>query len=123
MLGEWYLPPGECQVIWTITEGTVSISHHAIHPLPTRIPQTPFPQADKSNNPRPTTVPRSGGLRLDLTSSWRPSVALTLPSPLRSWMQSSEYRLLSPVQIAAASARAVSVSAGTLVHVAGASGN
>src|SRR5208283_5961706 len=64
MLGEWYLPPGECQVIWTITEGTVSISHHAIHPLPTRIPQTPFPQADKSNNPRPTTVPRSGGLRV-----------------------------------------------------------
>src|SRR5208283_1462463 len=64
MLGEWYLPPGECQVIWTITEGTVSISHHAIHPLPTRIPQTPFPQADKSNNPRPTTVPRSGGLSL-----------------------------------------------------------
>ena len=38
-------------------------------------------------------------------------------------MQSSEYRLLSPVQIAAASARAVSVSAGTLVHAAGASGN
>ena len=64
MLGEWYLPPGECQVIWTITEGTVSISHHAIHPLPTRIPQTPFPQADKPNNPRPTPVPRSGGLRL-----------------------------------------------------------
>ena len=27
MLGEWYLPPGECQVIWTITEGTISISH------------------------------------------------------------------------------------------------
>ena len=26
MLGEWYLPPGECQVIWTITEGTISFS-------------------------------------------------------------------------------------------------
>src|SRR5208283_3265524 len=76
MLGEWYLPPGECQVIWTITEGTVSISHHAIHPLPTRIPQTPFPQADKSNNPRPTTVPRSGGLSLDLATLSRAGIRL-----------------------------------------------
>jgi len=73
--------------------------------------------------PRISRSPSQGKLRPDLTSSWRPSVAMTLPSPLRSWMQSSEYRLLSPVQIAAASARAVSVSAGALVHAAGASGN
>ena len=26
MLGEWYLPPGACQVISTITEGTISFS-------------------------------------------------------------------------------------------------
>ena len=36
MLGEWYLPPGECQVILTIPEGTISISHHAIQPLQRR---------------------------------------------------------------------------------------
>jgi hypothetical protein len=54
MFGEWYLPPGKCQVIWTITEGTISISHHAIAILPTRIPQTPLPQADKSNAPQLT---------------------------------------------------------------------
>src|SRR5208282_4133144 len=33
MLGEWYLPPGECQVILPIKKGTISISHHAISPL------------------------------------------------------------------------------------------
>ena len=33
MLGEWYLPPGMCQVILTIKEGTISISHHALGPL------------------------------------------------------------------------------------------
>jgi hypothetical protein len=30
MLGEWYLPPGMCQVISTITEGTISFSHASI---------------------------------------------------------------------------------------------
>ena len=64
MLGEWYPPPGKCQVIWTITEGTISISHHAIQPLQTRILQAPFPQADKSNKPQPAPAPRSGGLNL-----------------------------------------------------------
>ena len=30
MLGEWYLPPGMCQVILTITEGTISFSRPSI---------------------------------------------------------------------------------------------
>jgi hypothetical protein len=64
MLGEWYLPPGECQVISTITEGTISISHHAIQRLQTRIPQTPFRHADKFNAPQADPGPRSGGLSL-----------------------------------------------------------
>ena len=38
MLAEWYLPPGKCQVIYAITEGTIPISHQAIQPLKTRIP-------------------------------------------------------------------------------------
>jgi hypothetical protein len=65
MLGEWYLPPGECQVILTITEGTISISHHAIQRLQTRIPQIPFRHADKFNTPHADPGPRSGGLILD----------------------------------------------------------
>jgi hypothetical protein len=37
MLGEWYLPPGMCQVILTIKEGTISISHHSRLSAQTRI--------------------------------------------------------------------------------------
>src|SRR5271157_4744259 len=53
MLAEWYLPPGECQVILPIKEGTISISHHAIQSVQTRITQTPFLQADNSYAPQP----------------------------------------------------------------------
>ena len=48
MLGEWYLPPGKCQVIWTITEGTIPTSRHAIKFRWTRIPQAPHPPADRT---------------------------------------------------------------------------
>src|SRR5271157_5876030 len=48
MLGEWYLPPGKCQAISTITEGIVSISHPAPLSSQTRIPQTSSPLVDKS---------------------------------------------------------------------------
>ena len=49
MLGEWYLPPGECQVISTITEGTISISQLLSLSAPTTITQTPSLQADTPN--------------------------------------------------------------------------
>ena len=49
MLGEWYLPPGECQVISTITEGTISISHSPFLSAQTRISQTSSLQADTSH--------------------------------------------------------------------------
>jgi hypothetical protein len=42
MLGEWYLPPGECQVISTITEGTISISQPESSSAPTVIFQTHY---------------------------------------------------------------------------------
>ena len=48
MLGEWYLPPGKCQAISTITEGIISISHPAPLSSQTRIPQTSSPLVDKS---------------------------------------------------------------------------
>ena len=48
MLGEWYLPPGKCQVISTITEGIISISLPAPLSSQTRIPQTSSPLVDKS---------------------------------------------------------------------------
>src|SRR5271157_2073000 len=48
MLGEWYLPPGKCQAISTITEGIISISHPAPPSSQTRIPQTSSPLVDKS---------------------------------------------------------------------------
>ena len=46
--GEWYLPPGKCQAISTITEGIISISHPAPLSSRTRIPQTSSPLVDKS---------------------------------------------------------------------------
>ena len=48
MFGEWYLPPGKCQAISTITEGIISISHPAPLSSQTRIPQTSSPLVDKS---------------------------------------------------------------------------
>ena len=33
---EWYLPSGKCQVISTITEGTIPFSHLPVSPTPTR---------------------------------------------------------------------------------------
>ena len=48
MLGGWYVPPGKCQVIWTITEGTIPTSRHAIQFRWTRIPQAPHPPADRT---------------------------------------------------------------------------
>ena len=60
MLGEWYLPPGECQVISTITEGTISISQPESSSAPTRIFQTPLRQTASVNAPQPDHVPRSG---------------------------------------------------------------
>ena len=44
----WYLPPGKCQAISTITEGIISISHPAPLSSQTRIPQTSSPLVDKS---------------------------------------------------------------------------
>src|ERR1017187_2040467 len=64
MLGEWYLPPGECQVISTITEGTISISHSACLSSQTRISKTPPLQADNFYDPSNHPAPRSGGLML-----------------------------------------------------------
>src|SRR5271157_2913689 len=49
MLAEWYLPPGECQVILPIKEGTISISHPAFLSSRTRNSQTPSPQVDTPN--------------------------------------------------------------------------
>ena len=66
MLGEWYLPPGESQVISTITEGAISISHPACLSSQTRISQTPPLQADNFYDPSNHPAPRSGGLSLDL---------------------------------------------------------
>ena len=63
MLGEWYLPPGKCQAISTITEGIVSISHPAPLSSQTRISQTSSPLVDKSR-PRKLLCCRSGGLIL-----------------------------------------------------------
>jgi len=64
MLGEWYLPPGECQVISTITEGTISISQRHSCPLRRGSPQPPSLLADKSHALQCTFVRRSGGLNL-----------------------------------------------------------
>src|SRR5438067_242200 len=64
MLGEWYLPPGECQVISTITEGTISISQPESSSAPTRIFQTPLRQTASVDAPQLDHVPRSGGLIL-----------------------------------------------------------
>ena len=64
MLGEWYLPPGESQVISTITEGAISISHPACLSSQTRISQTPPLQADNFYGPSNHPAPRSGGLGL-----------------------------------------------------------
>jgi hypothetical protein len=50
MLGEWYLPPGACQVISTITEGTISISHLTFLSAQTPISQTSTLLAVKSHN-------------------------------------------------------------------------
>ena len=65
MLGEWYLPPGECQVISTITEGTISLSQPESSSAPTRIFQTPLRQTASVDAPQPDHVPRSGVLRLE----------------------------------------------------------
>ena len=56
MLGEWYLPPGACQVILPIKEGTISISHPARVSSQTRISQTSSPLADKPHTPEATRV-------------------------------------------------------------------
>jgi hypothetical protein len=64
MLGEWYLPPGESQVISTITEGAISISHPACLSSQTRISQTPPLQANNFYDPSNHPAPRSGGLSL-----------------------------------------------------------
>ena len=64
MLGEWYLPPGECQAIWTITEGTISISHLAILAARAGLPRTPYPEALSTKDAQLVPRPRSGGLRL-----------------------------------------------------------
>ena len=54
MLGEWYLPPGKCQVISAIKEGTISTSHPALLSSQTTISQTSSPLADKSHAPLAT---------------------------------------------------------------------
>ena len=56
MLGEWYLPPGESQVIWTITEGTISTSHAAFRPARTKIAQTSSLLADQAPPLKATVV-------------------------------------------------------------------
>src|SRR5512135_142034 len=56
MLGEWYLPPGKCQAISTITEGIISISHPAPLSSQTRIPQTSSPLVDKSQATQATSL-------------------------------------------------------------------
>ncbi len=53
MLGEWYLPPGECQVILPIKKGTISISHLAFLSAQTRISQTPTLEVHTPNVRRP----------------------------------------------------------------------
>ena len=67
MLGEWYLPPGKCQVIWTITEGTISTSHPAILSASTRIFQTRSLQTHSVHAPQSAPRPRSGVLSLEGT--------------------------------------------------------
>ena len=57
MLGEWYLPPGESQVIVPIKEGTISISHPAFLSDQTRISQPPSMQADNAYAPEPALLP------------------------------------------------------------------
>ena len=76
----------------------------------------------KIGEPLISRSPSQGKPNPDLTRSWRPSVAMILCTVPRSWMQSSAYRALSSVQVAAASASAVSTSAEMLVHAAGVSG-
>ena len=53
MLGEWYLPPGECQVILPIKKGTISISHLAFLSAQKRISQTPTLEVHTPNVRRP----------------------------------------------------------------------
>ena len=65
MLGEWYLPPGECQVIWTITEGTISISHLAILTARAGLLRTPYPETLSTKDAQLVPRPRSGGLTLE----------------------------------------------------------
>ena len=54
MLGEWYLPPGVCQVISTITEGTISISHPPTLSRSDKDLSNPIPAAEWS-----PTVPQA----------------------------------------------------------------
>jgi hypothetical protein len=81
MLGEWYLPPGECQVISTITEGTISISQPESSSAPTAIFQTPLRQTASVNAPQPDHVPRSGGLRL-VAMEFGQQLILNLAAPV-----------------------------------------
>jgi hypothetical protein len=64
MLGEWYLPPGACQVISTITEGTISISQPPSLSAQTRTSQTSSLPAHTSHAPPNYSDRKSGGLRL-----------------------------------------------------------
>jgi hypothetical protein len=64
MLGEWYLPPGECQVISTITEGTISISRSPFLSTRTPITQIPSLQVDTPQRLSTPSLRRSGGLNL-----------------------------------------------------------
>lgn len=89
MLGEWYLPPGESQVISTITEGTISISHSPFLSAQTTITQPPSLLADKSHALQYTSVRRSGGLSLpprrlpaaDLPLAFRLLAVALVPTP------------------------------------------
>src|SRR5208337_4389317 len=76
MFGEWYLPPGECQVIWTITEGTISISHLAILAARAGLPRTPYPETLSTKDAQLVPRPRSGGLRLDRSPTRGPAGGL-----------------------------------------------
>ena len=97
MLGEWYLPPGKCQAISTITEGIISISHPAPLSSQTRIPQTSSPLVDKSQatqaallqirrSEAPARVDRRAG------GAGRPAGPRRLPST--NWPSSSVIRAI-----------------------------